>query len=192
MILLSILIPSLPERAGSLRELLACIPNDPRIGVLVLMDNRRRQVGAKRNAMMAMAQGRYVAHVDDDDLLLTDLAERLLPELEHGVDVVGYDAGVSFNGGPEFRVTTSLHGPNQQPHDLGGGRYSDITRTFWHWCAWRTDFARRFKFPEEFGWTEDAYWLAQALPAVQTHRHVPWIGYHHRWSATGTTFPPSP
>jgi len=189
MILLSILIPTLPERADKLRELLACIPENPTVEVIALMDNRRRQVGAKRNAMMAMAQGRYLCHIDDDELLSPDFLTRVLPELEHGVDVVGYDAGVSFNGGPEFRVTTSLHGPNLQPHDLGGGRYSDITRTFWHWCCWRTDFARQFKFPEDFGWTEDAYWLAQALPAVKTWRKIDWVGFHHRWSAKTTTFP---
>lgn len=191
MILLSILIPSLPERMDSLRELLACIPNDPRIEILVLTDNRRRHVGAKRNAMMAMAQGQYAMHVDDDDLLAPGLSEKLLPELEHGVDVVGFDASVSFNGGPEFRVTTSLHGPNQQPHDLGGGRYSDITRTFWHWSAWRTDFARQFKFPEEFGWTEDAFFLEQALPAVRSHRKADWVGYRHRWNAARTEFKPA-
>ncbi len=189
--LVSILIPSLPERLPVLSELIARIgaQGDPRMEVLVLMDNRQRQVGAKRNLLMQMARGKYLAHIDDDDLVSADYFQSVLPELGGDADVIGYDAGVSFNGGPEFRVTTSLEGPNQQPHDLGGGRYSDITRTYWHWSLWRTDFALRFKFPEEFGWTEDAVWLAKALPEVTRHRKINKILFHHRWSASATTFP---
>lgn len=187
-ILLSVLIPSLPERMDSLRELLACIPPDPRVEIIVLMDNRRRQVGAKRNAMMAMAQGRYVAHIDDDELLSPDYLERVLPELEHGDDLVAYDAGVSFNSSPEFRVRTVLGAAIEQPQHLPHGRYSDIVRPPWHWCCWRTDFARRFQFPEDHGWTEDWGFLKQALPEVKTWRKIDWVGFHHRFSSSGTTF----
>lgn len=187
--LISILIPSLPERLPKLNELLDCIPStNPDVEVIVLMDNRRRQVGAKRNAMMAMAQGLYVAHIDDDELLSPDYFERVLPELTYMVDVVAYDAGVSFNGSPEFRVITKLGADIGQPQDLGNGTYSDTVRPPWHWCAWRTDFARRFTFPEDYGWTEDWGWLSQALPQVKTWRRIDWIGFHHRWSAETTEF----
>lgn len=191
--LVSILIPSLPERLPVLQELIDRIAAqaDPRMEVLVLMDNRTRQVGAKRNLLMQMAQGKYIMHCDDDDLISEDYFVSVLPELLGDSDVIGYDAGVSFNGGPEFRVTTSLEGPNQQPHDLGGNRYSDITRTFWHWSLWRSDFAVQFKFPEDFGWTEDAVWLAKILPEVRRHSKVNKVLFHHRWSSTKTTFPTS-
>lgn len=189
--LVSILVPSLPERLPVLQELVdrLAAQADPRLEVLILMDNRQRHVGAKRNLLMQMARGKYLMHCDDDDLVSSDYFASVLPELDGDADVIGYDAGVSFNGGPEFRVTTSLHGPNQQPHDLGGNRYSDITRTFWHWSLWRTDFAVRFKFPEDFGWTEDAVWLAAILPAVKRHRKIDRILFHHRWDAKKTAFP---
>lgn len=189
MILLSILIPSLPERAPKLAELLSNLPlSDPRLEVMILTDNRRRQLGAKRNKMMDMAQGRFICHIDDDEKLSDNFFNALLPELEKDVDVIGYNAGVSFNGGPEFRVTTTLRGPNQQPRDLGNNQYSDITRTYWHWCAWRTELAKQYRFPEDKGWAEDAIWLEKILPNVKSHIKIERILFHHRWSSESTCF----
>lgn len=188
MILLSVLIPSLPERAAKLGELLSVLhkQDDPRLEVIVLTDNRRRTLGAKRNAMVRMAQGLYVAHIDDDDLVSPDYFATVDEHL-HDVDVVAYDAGVSFNGGPEFRVTTRLGAPIEHPQNLGDNRYSDIVRPPWHWCCWRRDFAARFPFPEDRNWTEDWGFLSQALPAVKTWHKIDRILFHHRWSEAGTT-----
>jgi hypothetical protein len=186
MTLLSILIPSLPERLPLLGQLLASLPtNDPRLEVLSLVDNRRLKLGAKRNILTAAATGSYLLHLDDDDALEPGFLDTLATTLT-GEDVVGFDADSSFNGGPPFRVTTSLHGPNTQPRPLGDNRYSDVTRTYWHWCAWRTDFARGFQFPEDKNWAEDGVWLERILPAVKTHRKVDAVLFHHRWSSTDT------
>lgn len=189
MILLSILIPSLPERATKLAELLACLaPQDcPELEIIVLTDNRRRSLGAKRNAMMEMAQGRYLCHIDDDEMLADDYIETVLPLISESVDLIAYDAGVSFNGGPEFRVTTGVGFPIEHPKPLGGERYTDIRRPPWHWSLWRADLARQFRFPDT-GWTEDALWLQQIWPAVRTWRKIDRVLFFHRWSKETTTF----
>jgi glycosyltransferase involved in cell wall biosynthesis len=189
-ILLSVLIPSLPERLPKLAELLACLEAqaDPRMEVIVLTDNRSRHLGTKRNLMMQMAQGAYLCHIDDDEILAPDFFATLVPELIHGVDLVAYDAGVSLNGSPEFRVRTILGAACEQPSHLPGGRYSDIVRPPWHWCLWRSDFARRFKFPDHHDGAEDWFWLRQALPAVQTHRKVDRVLFHHRFDERSSTF----
>lgn len=159
--------------------------------IIVLTDNRTRHLGAKRNLMMQMAQGAYVMHCDDDELVSEDFFSVIAPELTHGVDLVHYDASVSLNGSPEFRVTTILGAQCEQPQHLPGGRYSDIVRPPWHWSCWRTDFARRFKFPEHFDAAEDWFYLRQALPEVKTSRKVERVLFRHFYSSAGSTFPSS-
>lgn len=189
-ILLSVLIPSIPNRAIKLASLMACLSaqDDPRLEVIVLTDNKRRHLGAKRNEMMRMAQGEYVCHIDDDEMLAPDFLAALAPELVYGADLVHYDAGVSLNGSPEFRVTTILGAQPEQPRHLSDGRYSDIVRPPWHWCCWRTEFARRFKFPEHFDGAEDWFWLRQALPEVTSARRVDRVLFHHRFDAKTSEF----
>ncbi len=188
--LLSVLIPSIPSRLTKLGELLARLnkQDDPRMEVIVLTDNKRRHLGAKRNLMMQMAQGDYLCHIDDDEMLAPDFFATLASELQHGVDLVHYDAGVSFNGSPEFRVTTILGAKLEQPQHLPGGRYSDIVRPPWHWNCWRTDFARRFKFPEHYDGAEDWAWLKQSLAEVKTARRVDRVLFHHRYDSRSTEF----
>jgi hypothetical protein len=55
---LSILIPAVFERSSWLMydSLLAMVADRP-VEVLALFDNKKRTLGAKRNALMAMAQG---------------------------------------------------------------------------------------------------------------------------------------
>jgi hypothetical protein len=70
MIQLSILTPAVPSRIFQLQKL--CFELEGQIkGLpvehLALLDNKRRTVGEKRDALLRAARGRYVAFVDDDD-----------------------------------------------------------------------------------------------------------------------------
>jgi glycosyltransferase involved in cell wall biosynthesis len=188
-ILLSLLIPGVPKHLSATVRLLNVLQaqDDPRLEVIMHYDNMRVPLGKKRNAMAAQARGKFVAHIDDDDLVTDDFVSRLLPECEADVDLIAYDATCSLNGAPEFRVITQLGAQNQQPNHLPGGRYTDIVRTPWTWCLWRRDIAQLCKHPDRSN-TEDADWLAQALPLVKTHRKIDWIGYRHFYSVTGSSF----
>jgi len=189
-ILLSVLIPSIPKRANKLANIMARLEaqSDPQLEVIVLIDNCRRALGSKRNEMMRMAQGKFLAHIDDDEDLAADYFATLKPELQHDYDLIHYDAAASLNGSPDFKVTTILGAENEQPKLLPGGRYSDIVRQPWHWSVWRTDFARRFPFPSVHDGAEDWYFLKQALPEVKTSKKIDRILFFHRYSATETTF----
>jgi hypothetical protein len=185
--LLSILTPSIPRRHAKLAQLARRI--EPWLGHdiewLVLVDDRPS--GPKRNEMMDAAQGAYVCHIDDDDMLDEAFPEFVLPLLT-GVDVVLYDAHASFNGGPQFRVHTGLDYPNEQPQHLPGGRLSDIRRRPWHWCAWRVDIARRGRFPDKHHGAEDAIWLEQVWPLAKTCAKVDRPLFIHRYCATDSAF----
>lgn len=189
-ILLSVLIPSIPSRIDKLTELMEVFAKqaDPRLEVLCLMDNKTRHLGAKRNALMNMAAGRYLMHCDDDDSVAPDFFAQLLPHLHFYYDLIAYDASVSFNGSPEFRVRTQLGAECEQPQHLPSGRYSDIVRPPWHWSCWRSDFARQFKFPAHYDGAEDWFFLKQALPAVEKWKKIDAVLFYHRYDNRNSEF----
>lgn len=185
--LLSILTPSIPRRAAKLASLAERITpwtgND--IEWLTITDDRPS--GPKRNEMMDSARGDYVCHIDDDDMLDHIFPSLILPLL-CGVDVVLYDAYVSFNGSPQFRVSTGIDHPNEQPRNLPGGRFSDIRRRPWHWNAWRTDIARKGRFPEQHHGAEDAIWLEQVWPLAKTSLKADYPIFLHFYNSNDSTF----
>jgi glycosyltransferase involved in cell wall biosynthesis len=50
----------------------------------------RLSYGGKRNAIMRVARGEYVACVDDDDAVHPEYIDRILEAIEQGPDVVGF------------------------------------------------------------------------------------------------------
>lgn len=194
-ILLSVLIPSIPSRLPKLAELIACLErqSDPQLEVLVLLDNRTRSLGEKRNALIREARGKFIANIDDDEMLSENYFALLKPLLQKAsltedVDLIAYDATCSLNGSRPFRVFTGMDFENEQPKHLATGGYSDITRKPWHWACWRHEMALQCKFPEWHDAAEDAYWLRQAWPLVKSWYKLDEAIFHHRYSATASTF----
>lgn len=188
--LLSVLIPGVPQHLPATVRLLNVLSaqNHPQVEVLLYYDNMKRPLGCKRNALMDQAQGKFLCHVDDDDLVSDDFISTLIPECEHDVDLIAYDADCSLNGSRPFRVFTGIGFDNEQPKHLLHGGYSDIKRTAWTWCLWRTSLARECRYPERYDPVEDASFLNQALPRVGSHRKVDKVLYHHFYSANGSAF----
>jgi len=58
------------------------------VEIIYVGDNRQRSVGKKRNDLLSMAQGEYVAFVDDDDFVSKDYISELLTGTSTGADVV--------------------------------------------------------------------------------------------------------
>ena len=81
LLLLSILIPSLPERIHLLSSVLSDLHEQSKgkpVEVLVLTDNRHRTTGQKRNQLIGLAQGRFISFVDDDDSVAADYVDQIL------------------------------------------------------------------------------------------------------------------
>ena len=89
--ILSILICSLSKRKEYLDELLECLKPQLVKGVQVLInsDGGKKSVGCKRNELVTSASGKYIAFVDDDDLVSDDYVSLILEAVEGGCDVVG-------------------------------------------------------------------------------------------------------
>lgn len=170
--LLSILTPSIPRRAAKLASLAQRIK--PWLGSdiewLTITDDRPS--GPKRNEMMDAARGKYICHLDDDDHFEAAFPSVVIPALQLDVDLVMYDAIASLNGSPFFLVSIGIDHPNEQPRHMGEGRLSGIRRRPWHWCSWRTELARKARFPEKHHGAEDAVWLEQMYPLVKTWHKI--------------------
>jgi len=115
-VLWSILIAAVPSRVASclaglitdLHEQTQFLDN---VEILTLLDNKQRSVGAKRNALLQLAQGDYVSFIDDDDQIADDYVLSIVDKLKLGPDVVCFDVlctvgkqkkychyGIEYNG----------------------------------------------------------------------------------------------
>lgn len=188
--LLSILIPSIPERADKLAALLANLQpqikaSNGEAEVLVLTDLRTMELGEKRNRLMQIAAGKFVIHLDDDDALVDDAVETLLQILDDPktdddqVDVIAYESESKIDDKPPFKVKTSIKYENEQVY-CTKGIWGDIRRKPWHWCCWRTEMAKRHKFIGRID--EDWQWLSQVLPHVRAQFQLQQVIHIYRFN----------
>lgn len=182
MIRLSILTPSIPSRAGHLAELTEAITEqigDLPVEHLVLIDNKRRTIGEKRDNLLRLANGEYIAFVDDDDTILPGYVEELLSAIEKGQDVITFEQDAYFDG-VKFLVDFRHGQPNNEllPDALN-------IRAAWHVCAWRRAVALRSRFTwKQYG--EDWDFCAPLNGLQLTEHHIPKVlhEYHFRTEVT--------
>lgn len=179
---LSILTPALPSRMDRLAKLSADIQEQ--IGGLpvehlCLMDNKRRTIGEKRDDLLRLANGEYIAFVDDDDAILPGYVDEILKAIEQGPDVITFEQHAYFDG-TLFHVTFGHGKPNNE-------LVTDVInqRAAWHVCAWKRTVALRSRFPwinygEDWAFCEPL----NALTLTETHIAKPLHEYHYRSEVT--------
>ncbi len=187
MITLSILTPAVPSRMEQLAKL--CRWLGDQIGTLpvehlCLLDNKRRTVGEKRDALLRAARGKYVAFVDDDDDVAGDYIFELMQTAQSDPHVITFqqEATVDFQTAlVEFR----LGNPNE-PFVPG----TVVKRNAWHVCAWRRSLAIQSHFPPT-SYGEDWAFAAPlcALPNLR-EVHIPRVLHFYRHSSATTEAPP--
>ena len=181
---LSILTPAIWNResakflAAAISEQIGSAP----VEHLVLFDNRARSIGAKRQALVDIARGQYLAFVDDDDDVSEDYVSSLLKAAETGADVITFRQRAIYNG-----LESEVHfGINNQdgPFKPGG-----ITlRAPWHVCAWKRDRIADCLFSfTNYG--EDLAWCLQARRRASTAHHIDAVLHTYRHDAATTAAP---
>lgn len=181
MIKLSILILTTPRRrAGCFQKLLDSLEAQAEgkpVEIIGLYDNKKRTVGAKRNAALSLVQGEYMAFCDDDDTVAPDYVDAILACLEAhpGVDVVVFDCETTITrGGKVVDRHYSKYGKDF-PYTLDGN--PDI-RGFKQWrgkpshtMCWRTEVAKKAAFPDK-SYAEDVDWVALANKELKTEARI--------------------
>ncbi len=188
---LSILTPAVPSRLPRLAHLIASIERQSAglpVEHLVLLDNKRRTVGEKRDALLRTARGLYVAFVDDDDAVAEDYVPAILAAAEERPDVITFWEETTVNG-----IVGHIHFQLGQPDEDFRPIEEGITRrNAWHVCAWRRVIAVQSSFPPT-SWGEDR---AFAIPLCHLPHlrevHIPRILRFYRHSSETTEAPFSP
>ena len=181
---LSILTPTIRGREKSLSILQDKIEagNNGQIEHLILYDNRARSIGAKRQALVDIARGEYIAFVDDDDDISGEYVSSLLRAIETGADVITFKQRAIQNDAEsiiEFGVKNE-----DQTFNAGG-----ITlRAPWHVCVWRREVVDGCLFGES-NYGEDLVWCKQARKRIRTGHHIDKILHTYRHSAATTAAP---
>jgi glycosyltransferase involved in cell wall biosynthesis len=182
---LSILTPTIPGRESQLarmsEKLAAQIGTLP-VEHIAFSDNRRRSIGAKRQALVDAARGEYIAFVDDDDDIAPDYVAELLAYIEHGADVITFRQRATYNG-LESEIVFKLR--------AGDGVFvpgGQTQRDAWHVCAWRRELVKRCQFGES-NYGEDLEWSLQARQLARTTIHIPKILHFYTHDAATTAAP---
>jgi hypothetical protein len=183
--ILSILTPTIPGRERQLQSLQWRIEEQiggQAVEHLILSDNRKRSIGAKRQALLDIARGQYIAFVDDDDDIADSYVDELLKAAASGADVITFLQGATYNGQQsvvDFQLGQGDHG------FVPGG----ITnRDAWHVNAWRRSRVAHCQFGES-NYGEDLTWCQQARRMAQTTVHIPKILHFYRHDFNTTTAP---
>lgn len=167
-IVLSILIPTVPDREAKLAALLASldaqVAGRTDVELLVLRDNRSMSIGEKRNKMLQLARGDFVAFVDDDDAVAPDYVASICDRLRQDtpdvlcftVAVRGYGPEKPCRYHPSFSHVTLPTEYRRKPN---------------HLMVWRRDIALRVPFPairtgEDTAWAEQISAHANAVSTI--------------------------
>lgn len=213
-IALSILTPAVPSRMRwdpvmesspleTLCKKIDCQIGDLPVEHLVLLDNKRRTVGEKRDALLRAAQGKYISFVDDDDDVSSDYVMEILIAAKQNPDVITFRQLSSVN---EFSaiVEFKLGNPHEQyrgetcsgrPPDLNNICGVDevllpnVRRGAAHLCAWRRSLAITSHFPA-INYGEDFAFSVPLSRLAKTEVHIPRVIHHYRHSDKTTEAPP--
>jgi len=169
----SVLIPSIFERLAMAKKLHKRLEKlhggREDIEVLMFTDNKKRSIGKKREDLVGLARGKYLAFVDDDDNVSDKYFESIMQVIDRGGDndliIINTTASIE---GKEFKVNVGLNFPNEQVKGDGKGGFKDIRRKPFHVCVWKSDLAKTEGFPDK-NYSEDWEWCEKLLPKVKYH-----------------------
>jgi hypothetical protein len=184
--ILSVLIPSIPERLTQAMELFKRIEKvmeGHEVEILLLMDNLKNPIGQKREKLKNAASGKYFAFVDDDDnidwnynlicevinysepdIICFKQIARLINENEDGYNLTG-------------TIDFSIHNENEQ------FKADEITkRKPFPCCVWKTELVQDIPFNHS-SYGEDADWAERALERIKTEHKIDAILHYYNFNS---------
>jgi len=173
---LSILIPSIPERIDKLQLLLVKmqiqIQGNPHIEVISLIDNKKISIGEKRDALVQLANGKYLAFVDDDDDISSEYMNEIYTAIitNEDVDLIMFDSLAILNG-KNCNILVDIDNENEPIRKDDEDNYIDTKRKPFHVCAWKSEIAKTERFAA-VGYGEDWDWVKRLIPKIKKTKKI--------------------
>jgi glycosyltransferase involved in cell wall biosynthesis len=177
--ILSILIPSIPERSSKLNILLDNLQfqidevykTHPTLGeVEILIDDSKKfieggkSVGKKRYDLVEKAKGKYICFLDDDDLPSPNYVEYILRAATYNMDCITF---MSI-----FKCDTYWGLADLDLNNLNEeAKPSIFKRSVWHICPIKKDIAIKEKF-DNINNAEDWKWIAKIISNINTSHKI--------------------
>jgi hypothetical protein len=183
--ILSILIPTLPDRKHFLKEMLENISEQlNRLNawdkVEVLTDDRGRHVttGTKRNSLLEKAVGKYTWFVDDDDCIYEYSIEDILTACGKNPDVIGINGIMTTDGKGQVDWEIRLGHPYKAVQRDGKEYYLRHPN---HITPMKKEHAIKVKFPDKTVF-EDYEWAKAINDAkyLKTQEIIDKPIYHYK------------
>lgn len=192
MIVLSILIPTIPERNKSFKKLYrnlldqfdVCYKSHPTLGEIeILFDDTMKflegglTVGSKRDNLVQSARGKYCCFIDDDEDPSPNYIETLLRLCAEDFDIVTFRS--------IFKCDTYW---SLVDMDLNAAWNEDMNpngitkRSPFHICPIKTSIAQQFHFPD-INNAEDWAWMIQVLTKCKSQVHTDMILHQYNHSS---------
>lgn len=181
MIILSILIPTISERADMYHRLsrvlgeqiLRLHENHPTIGRIEMIvdfaDSFLKggpSIGKKREGLVKRAEGKYCCFLDDDEDIAPNYVETLVRLCQYGADVV------TFRNLTKTDYYWTIVDMSLNYHVNDQASPSFITRRKpWHICPVKTEFAKLYDF-DDINYSEDSNWIDKVLRHCTTEVHT--------------------
>lgn len=190
MVILSILMPTTPERSEMFSKLynqvkfqVTSLQNvHPSLGTVeILVDDSKRfldgglSVGKKRESLVQRAEGKYLCFLDSDESISPDYVETLVRLCNKDQDICTFQAMVKlsdFWALVDMRLTYKVNDQITPEHS--------VRRPPWHICPVRSIFAKLHKFNDKNN-AEDFEWMEKVLANCTTEAHSERIifSYNH-------------
>lgn len=167
---LSVLIITTESRAEmsmTLYKNLLEMAGDKEIEILMIFDNRKRTIGAKREAAKSLAQGKFFLFCDSDDEFIS--LDEIYKATFLDVDVIDFKAECTNPDGSTFIITQQLG--NEVEHNIVDGKYIDCNRPPFPNCAWNTHKVLGCNFPN-VSYGEDWAFVQECLAVVRTEHFI--------------------
>lgn len=171
----------LPKIQDQLYTQLAALsePDQERVEIIVLTDNKRMMLGHKRNKMIELAQGKYVVFVDDDDRIADDYIQSLLDGTTSNADCIVFQAEVSLNGEPS---KLCYYSKDVRQDFNTPSAYHRIPN---HICCVKKEVSLKSSFPNIL-YGEDAGYGKVLLPHLKTEHKIDKVLYYYDYNSDTT------
>ena len=185
---LSILMPGLQSRAADCRvknQILSQMTSE--VEFIELIDSGEKSSGLKRQELSDLAQGKYLAFVDDDDTVSSDYIKKLLSAISEEPDLVTFNMEARFR----YYKKSTLRKEEVEIWELG---YQEDDRKSSklgpnHLCAWKKEITQKISWCPFLGCGDDQLWYKPLLMSglVNNELHLDEVLYYYHWSSLGTS-----